>query len=349
MEYVIEALHVKKYFSGHKALNDVSIKIPKGEIFGLLGPNGAGKTTFIRCLNRILLPDSGTIKINDEEVTDETRVSIGYLPEERGLYKKMKVGEHLIYLARLKGMSKLEAQNQTSYWLNKFDIEAWKNKSIEELSKGMAQKIQFIATVIHKPEVLILDEPFSGFDPINAELIKQEILEQQASGVSIILSTHNMSSVEELCTRIALLNDGEIILEGNINDVKNQYAKKEFEITFDGNMISLTSALWTGFEIVSHEKLKNGRLKVLLSAVGDTQVNDLIKAILPSCKIWSVIEKIPSMHEIFIEQVKGSTEEEESTFAVKEEQEPSQDFDQKTSPEVESTQNDTDLKNDNHE
>jgi len=309
MEYIIEALHVEKSFSGHKALNNVSLNIPKGEIFGLLGPNGAGKTTFIRCLNRILLPDSGKITINNKAVTHETRLTIGYLPEERGLYKKMKVGDHLIYLARLKGLSKKEAENETSYWLNKFDINEWVNKSIEELSKGMAQKIQFIATVIHKPEVLILDEPFSGFDPVNAELIKQEILEQKASGVSIILSTHNMSSVEELCTHIALLNNGSVVLEGEISDVKTRYTKKEFEIIFDGNMISLTSALWTGFTIVSHEKLKNGRLKVVVNATGPQEVNELIKAILPSCKIWSVIEKIPSMHEIFIEQVKDVKQE----------------------------------------
>jgi ABC-2 type transport system ATP-binding protein len=311
MKYVIEALQVEKSFSGHKALNRISLNIPKGEIFGLLGPNGAGKTTFIRCINRIQLPDSGEIKINNKEITDETRLSIGYLPEERGLYKKMKVGDHLRYLARLKGMSKAEAATQTSYWLSKFLIQEWENKSIEELSKGMAQKIQFIATVIHKPEVLILDEPFSGFDPINAELIKQEILEQQASGVSIILSTHNMSSVEELCTHIALLNHGNIILEGEINDIKTRYAKKEFEIIFDGNMMSLTGALWTGFQIVSHEKLKSGRLKVVVSATGNAEVNDLIKAILPNCKIWSVAEQIPSMHEIFIDQVKNTEEEEE--------------------------------------
>jgi ABC-2 type transport system ATP-binding protein len=314
MEYVIEAFQIEKSFSGHRALNGISLKVPKGEIFGLLGPNGAGKTTFIRCLNRILLPESGQIKINNSEVSEENRLSIGYLPEERGLYKKMKVGDHLIYLARLKGLSKTGAEIQTSYWLNKFDIIEWKNKTIEELSKGMAQKIQFIATVIHKPNLLILDEPFSGFDPVNAELIKQEILEQQQNGVSIILSTHNMSSVEELCTHIALLNKGEIVLEGEINDIKTQYAKKEFEIIFDGNMISLTAALWTGFEIVSHEKLKTGRLKVVARATGQAELNDLIKAILPSCKIWSLTEKIPSMHQIFIDHVK---EEEESETELK--------------------------------
>jgi len=310
MEYIIEAFQIEKSFSGQKALNGISLKVPKGEIFGLLGPNGAGKTTFIRCLNRILLPESGQIKIDNSEASDETRLSIGYLPEERGLYKKMKVGDHLIYLARLKGLPKIEAENQTSYWLNKFDIGKWQNKTIEELSKGMAQKIQFIATVIHKPDLLILDEPFSGFDPVNAELIKQEILEQQKNGVSIILSTHNMSSVEELCTHIALLNKGEIVLEGEINDIKTQYAKKEFEIIFEGNMISLTGALWTGFEIVTHEKLKNGRLKVSVRATGQNDLNDLIKAILPSCKIWSVTQKTPSMHQIFIDHVKDVEEEE---------------------------------------
>jgi ABC-2 type transport system ATP-binding protein len=182
----------------------------------------------------------------------------------------------------------------------------------------MAQKIQFIATVIHKPEVLILDEPFSGFDPVNAELIKQEILEQKANGVSIILSTHNMSSVEELCTHIALLNHGNIVLEGEISDIKTRYAKKEFEIVFDGNMISLTSALWTGFTIVSHEKLLNGRLRVVVSSTGSQEVNELIKAILPSCKIWSVTEKIPSMHEIFIEQVQEVNQEVDTSENVEE-------------------------------
>jgi ABC-2 type transport system ATP-binding protein len=329
MEYIIEALHLEKSFSGHKALNDVSLNIPKGSIFGLLGPNGAGKTTFIRCLNRILLPDSGDIKINNKKITEQTRLAIGYLPEERGLYKKMKVGEHLIYLARLKGLSKYKAESQTNHWLDKFGISDWKNKTIEELSKGMAQKIQFIATVIHNPQVLILDEPFSGFDPVNAKLIKQEILEQQRNGVSIILSTHDMSSVEELCTHIALLNHGCIVLEGEINEVKKRYAKKEFEIVFDGNMISLTSALWTSFQLVSHEKLKNGRLKVVVSAAGNSEVNDLIKAIVPSCKIWSVVEKVPSMNEIFIEQVKDVPPEEEEE--EEEEEESSENMDKTSS------------------
>lgn len=303
MEYIVETFQVEKSFSGHKALNSVSLNIPKGEIFGLLGPNGAGKTTFIRCLNGILLADNGKITINGKESSEETRSKIGYLPEERGLYKRMKVGEHLIYLARLKGLSKTESETETTYWLNKFGITEWSNKSIEELSKGMAQKIQFIATVIHKPNLLILDEPFSGFDPVNAELIKQEILEQQQSGVSIILSTHNMSSVEELCTHIAMLNQGSIVLEGETKEVQSRHANKEFEIVFDGNMISLTGALWTGFEILSHEKLKNGRLNVKVNATGKSEINDLIKAILPSCKIWSVTEVVPSMHQIFIDQV----------------------------------------------
>lgn len=307
MEYIIEALKVEKTFSGHKALNGISLQVPKGIIFGLLGPNGAGKTTFIRCLNGILLPENGQITINKQAVSHDTSSTIGYLPEERGLYKKMKVGDHLIYLARLKGLTKKDAHTQSAYWLKKFNIGEWVNKSIEELSKGMAQKIQFITTVIHQPDLLILDEPFSGFDPVNAEIIKKEIIAQQEKGVSIILSTHNMSSVEELCSHIALLDKGNLVLEGNIDQVKARYAKKEFEIIFTGNMISLASALWTGFELLTHEKLQDKRLKVTVTATGKAGVNELIRAILPSCKIWSVIEKVPSMHEIFLDQVQSAS------------------------------------------
>lgn len=303
MDYIVEARNIEKSFSGHQALSNVSFAIPKGKIFGLLGPNGAGKTSFIRCLNGILIPDAGELIFNGGQTSNDTLCKIGYLPEERGLYKKMKVQDQLMYLAQLKGLSKSKAQSNTQYWLEKFDIGSWKNKKIEELSKGMAQKIQFIATVIHDPDLLILDEPFSGFDPINTEIIKNEIIEQQQKGVSIILSTHNMNSVEELCDYIVLLNKGKVLLNGEISAVKLKHSKKEFEIIFDGNMISFTTALWTGFELISKEKLENKRLKVVVSSTSNTGINELLKAVLPSCKIWSVHEKIPSMHQIFINQI----------------------------------------------
>lgn len=303
MNYIIQGENISKRFSEHIALDDVSLKVPEGKVFGLLGPNGAGKTTLIRIINGIIKVDSGNVQLAKEDISEIAQTSIGYLPEERGLYKKMKVGEQLLYLAQLKGLSKTKANEQIEFWLKKFEISSWKNKTIEELSKGMAQKIQFIATVIHGPKLLILDEPFSGFDPINTELITKEILSLKEQGVSIILSTHNMNSVEELCDEILILNNGKVVLSGSVEDIKNSFTQHEFEITFTGNMISFTSSIWAGFEIIHHEILSNKRLKVIVRGSKESDINQLLQAVISSCKIWSVKEKIPTMHEIFIQQV----------------------------------------------
>ena len=229
---VFEAKNVAKLYSGHVALSDVSISVKKGSIFGLLGPNGAGKTSLIRIINQITHPDSGELFFNGKPLDEKHLGRIGYLPEERGLYKKMKVGEQLLYLAQLKGMPKKEALQKLKFWFERFEIQAWWEKKVEELSKGMAQKIQFIVTVLHEPELLILDEPFSGFDPINTNLIKEEILRLRENGTSIIFSTHNMESVEELCDHIALINKSKVILDGEVNEIRSRFKNHEYQIRF---------------------------------------------------------------------------------------------------------------------
>ena len=225
MKYIIKANKVVKRYSKHTALNKVCVKIPKGSIYGLLGPNGAGKTTLIRLINQISKPDEGEILFFNKPLTEEHISKIGYLPEERGLYKKMKIGEQAMYLAQLKGMSKTEAKEKLTEWFDKFDILDWWDSKVEDLSKGMAQKVQFIVTVVHEPELLILDEPFSGFDPINTELIKQEILELKKKGTTIIFSTHNMQSVEEICDHITLINQSEILIDGPVDVIKKQFSR----------------------------------------------------------------------------------------------------------------------------
>jgi ABC-2 type transport system ATP-binding protein len=285
------------------ALNDVSISVPKGSIFGLLGPNGAGKTSLIRIINQITAPDNGKIIFDGEPLRPSHVHDIGYLPEERGLYKKMKVGEQALYLARLKGMSKTEATEKLKKWFARFEIQDWWNKKVEELSKGMAQKVQFITTVLHEPKFLILDEPFSGFDPINANLIKGELLRLRDEGATIMLSTHNMGSVEEICSDIALINNASVVLEGDIKKVKNQFKEGVYDLVFSGDMLSFTNSLWTNFELVEHyeteEKKRNARIKLL----NDATVNDLLQAILPVAQVHSLNEVIPSMNDIFIRVV----------------------------------------------
>lgn len=308
MTYIIEAENITKSFSNHKALSNVNIKIPKGCIYGLLGPNGAGKTTFIRLINQISKPDTGAIKFNGEPLTDESVIKIGYLPEERGLYKKMKVGEQAMYLAQLKGMTKKEAKEKLIHWFEKFELMDWWNNRVEDLSKGMAQKVQFIVTVVHEPELLILDEPFSGFDPINTELIKKEILDLKQKGTTIIFSTHNMQSVEEICDHITLINQSEIIVEGSINDVKQQFSKNEFEIHFYGNMISFSTALWTGFELLNQQEISKNEFIVSVAPLGKQKINDLLGAIIGGCTVKSVKEKTASMHDIFIRAVEQANQ-----------------------------------------
>ena len=284
------------------ALDGVSISVPKGHIFGLLGPNGAGKTTLIRIINQITGPDSGSVLFDGQPLNSNHVADIGYLPEERGLYKKMKVGEQALYLAQLKGMSKSEAQNKLNHWFKKFEIEGWWNKKVEELSKGMQQKIQFIITVLHEPKLLILDEPFSGFDPINTNLIKQEILELKEKGSTIIFSTHNMSSVEEICDHIALINQSKKILDGPINEIRDAYSSNLFELQFKGNMIAFTNALWTGYELLEQEE-KGGINKVKIKKISKQSTNNLLEAIIPHVEVVSLNEILPSMNDIFIEKV----------------------------------------------
>ncbi|MCO6499013.1 MAG: ATP-binding cassette domain-containing protein [Vicingus serpentipes] len=301
----MDLLHVKrvyKSYANHQALHNISLHISEQSIFGLLGPNGAGKTTLIRIINQITAPDKGEVFFMKELLAPKHIAQIGYLPEERGLYKKMKVGEQALYLAQLKGMDKGEAKYKLKEWFQKFEIEGWWDKKIEELSKGMAQKVQFITTVLHEPKLLILDEPFSGFDPINTNLIKKEILELREKGSTIIFSTHNMESVEEICDDIALINKSKKILEGKVSDIKEAYKSNVFEITFLGNMIAFSNALWTAFEILESGQ-ENGRMKVVIRANKVSDVNQLIKTIVNDVQILSVHEITPSMNDIFIQKV----------------------------------------------
>ena len=293
---------VSKRYANHLALNKVSIEVPERSIFGLLGPNGAGKTSLIRIINQITGPDEGTVLLNGKHLSPEDVAHIGYLPEERGLYKKMRVGEQALYLARLKGMTRNDAMRELKIWFEKFEMYGWWNKKIEELSKGMQQKVQFIVTVIHKPALLILDEPFSGFDPINAQLIRNEILELRRNGTTVIFSTHNMGSVEELCDYIALINKSEKILDGSVKEIRKAYRSNTYELNFRGNLMGFTNAMWTGGELLS--KQSDGDVHdVIVKLSASTKPNDLLKAVMPFAEINSLREVIPSMNDIFIMKV----------------------------------------------
>src|ERR1051325_601649 len=295
--------NIVKRYANHTALDDVSISVPQGSIYGLLGPNGAGKTSLIRIINQITGPDSGSIELGGHKLEPKDAEMIGYLPEERGLYKKMKEGEQALYLARLKGMGRKEAIAKLKLWFEKFEMQSWWNKKVEELSKGMQQKVQFVVTVLHEPKLLILDEPFSGFDPINASLIKQEILALKEKGSTIIFSTHNMGSVEEMCDHIALINRSKKILEGSVSDIRKAYRSNIYEVEFRGQMIGFTNALWTGFELVGH-KQEGDVIKARVRLLKDHSVNQLLQAVLPVTEIISLKEVIPGMNDIFISKVK---------------------------------------------
>jgi ABC-2 type transport system ATP-binding protein len=295
----LEAKSIHKSYAEHVALNNVSIRVEKGTIFGLLGPNGAGKTSLIRIINQITGPDTGSVSFFGEPLRQEHVHQIGYLPEERGLYKKMKVGEQALYLAQLKGLSKQEAKKRLDTWFKRLEIDGWWNKKVEDLSKGMAQKIQFVTTVLHEPKLLILDEPFSGFDPINANLIKSEILRLKEEGCTIILSTHNMGSVEEICDNIALVNKSKVILEGSVRDVREKFHKNEFYIRFDGTMIALANALWTGFELVG----KNNEGEAIIKLGDGKSLNDLLRAVVDHVQVLEVRPHIPTMQDVFIQAV----------------------------------------------
>jgi len=299
---LLEAKSITKQYTGHLALDKVSIRIPPNTIYGLLGPNGAGKTTFIRIINCITNPDSGEVLFKGKRLQPEDIRFIGYLPEERGLYKKMKVGEQILYLARLKGLSKEEAGKKMKYWLEKFEIDSWKNRAVEELSKGMQQKIQFITTVLHDPELLIFDEPFSGFDPLNANLLKQEILELRKKGATIIFSTHDMFSVEELCDTISLLNKSKVVLEGGVSEIKERYKQHIFVVKTKDLHVTIPSN--DLFEVISIEIIKGiTQMEVKLKA--DIPINELLREIMLYCSLLSFEEKLPGMDEIFIKTVKS--------------------------------------------
>lgn len=295
----LEAKNIIKQYAGHTALNNVSLQVPRGCIYGLLGPNGAGKTTLIRIINRITAPDSGEVRIEGSLSQASDIYRIGYLPEERGLYKKMKVGEHAVFLAQLKGLSKKDAQQKIAFWFDKFNISSWENKKVEELSKGMQQKVQFITTVIHDPELLILDEPFSGFDPVNAELLKAEILELKTKGKTIILSTHNMESVEALCDEITLINKSQVVLQGNVKEIRERYKTDEFTIIVKGETFDIASQL---FEIQSLST-SEGLTSVRIRKPGQTENSAVLQEISQQYEIVSFNEILPSMNEIFIQTV----------------------------------------------
>lgn len=310
MNNFIEINNVSKSYGDYKALNDISIKVPKQSIYGLLGPNGAGKTTLIRMLNQITAPDKGEIIFNGEKLNRKHISQIGYLPEERGLYKTMKVGEQAIYLAQLKGVSYKEAEKRLKHWFKKFDILNWWDKKVEELSKGMQQKIQFIVTVIHNPELLIFDEPFSGFDPINVNLLKKEILELRDNGATIIFSTHNMASVEELCDNIMLINKGNKILEGSVYQIKQDFKENKFEIRIKrtegiDEECDEVIELPEDFTLISAKTDNNGETTIIVEAKNDINPNTLINYLSEKGTIVSYRELLPSMNDIFINQVES--------------------------------------------
>ena len=299
---IFSARNVNKVFADTKALTDVSISVNKQSIFGLLGPNGAGKTTLIRIINQITAPDSGEVFLEGRKMTRADIEHIGYLPEERGLYKKMKIGEQAIYLAQLKGMSRHDAVKNLKKWFEKFEIMSWWNKNIEELSKGMQQKVQFITTIVHQPKLLIFDEPFSGFDPINANLLKQEILQLREDGATIIFSTHNMESVEELCDHIALINKSVKIVDGQTDEIRERYKSNIFEVKYKGSFNVVNKVLNNQFKILGH--VENNRInQITVEYSHGKSNNDLIQALIPVSEIISFEEHIPSMNDVFIRAV----------------------------------------------
>ncbi|HPW90036.1 MAG TPA: ABC transporter ATP-binding protein [Paludibacteraceae bacterium] len=292
----LEVKNVSKQYANHLALDNVSLSIEKQHVYGLLGPNGAGKTTLIRIINTITAPDNGEVLLNGKPLTPNDTARIGYLPEERGLYKKMKVGEQALYLSRLKGLSKSDALKRLKYWFEKFEIETWWDKKVEELSKGMAQKVQFITTVLHEPELLIFDEPFSGFDPVNADLLKREILELRDKGATIIFSTHNMESVEAICDDIALINHARVVLQGSVSEIQQQFKENVYSAIIRTQELKPN----TLFKVIDKKTIGNHtqlRLKTVLES------NALLQALISDYEVKAFNEELPSMHEIFIKTV----------------------------------------------
>ncbi|MFA5574529.1 MAG: ATP-binding cassette domain-containing protein [Brumimicrobium sp.] len=303
--------NISKYIEGKTILHNVSFQLNKGEILGLLGPNGAGKTTLMRIINRITSPSKGHITYDGKILKEQHLVNIGYLPEERGLYKTMTVEKQIIFLARLRGLNKIDAEKQLNYWLEKFDIKDWRNRRIEELSKGMAQKVQFIATIVHEPEVLILDEPFSGFDPINIELIRKELLSLKKKGHSIIISTHNMNSVEEICDKAILIHEGVKLLEGDIQTLREDNSKDLFKISFKGNMLSFANALWAGYEIIDKEENNDNHFAVYLKMRQGNDINNLLNTVMEHVQITGIETVLPSMEEVFLNTINAQNTKED--------------------------------------
>ena len=305
MEDFLEVCNVTKRFSGHTALEGASLTARRGRVFGLLGPNGAGKTTMLRIINRIFMPDSGEVRIDGRLMTDDDVRRIGYLPEERGLYRKMKVGEQALYLARLKGLDRHTAEQRLARWFEKFDIARWRNKKLEELSKGMQQKVQFVITVLHEPELLVFDEPFSGFDPVNAQLIREEILSLKEQGATIVLSTHNMESVEELCDDIALINKSRLVITGGVDEIRHKYGNNNVELVYTGS-VPVTSVPGA-FRVLSDTDDAGRHTAVLALESGADNTAALRSLLEQGLAVNSFKELVPRMNDIFIKLV---TEEE---------------------------------------
>ena len=306
MSSILEVKNISKSFFRKEALNDISLTINEGEIFGLLGQNGAGKTTLIRIINRIIEQDSGSIVFDGSLLTKNHLFQIGYLPEERGLYKNMTVESHAIFLGRLRGLSKKELNYKINSLFERFGINDWRKKRIEELSKGMAQKVQFVCAILHEPKFLILDEQFSGFDPVNVDLIKQELIEMKSTGKAVMISTHNMKSVEEICDRAVLIHNSKNIKEGTIHELQTERNSGLYAVRFQGNMIAFVNALWTGFEVQDKEELGENRFIVRLKMRGDSSFEDLLKVIIGQVKIEAAWEVLPSMEDIFIDLVNSN-------------------------------------------
>lgn len=293
--------NIVKQYANHRALDNVSIEIEQGSVFGLLGPNGAGKTSLIRIINQITAPDQGEVYLNGEKLNPSHISKIGYLPEERGLYKKMEIGEQMLYLAQLKGLSKADATARIRYWFEKMGIQSWWNKKVEDLSKGMQQKVQFIATVVHDPELIILDEPFSGFDPVNAQLITNEILELNQKGATIIFSTHRMESVEQLCDSIALIHKSKKILDGKVKDIKNLYRNNTYRIAYSGILNPVETPLFN----INEEKKDEEVTHLTIQINPGYSSNDVLKFLIPQVQVTELTEIVPSMNDIFIQNVKN--------------------------------------------
>lgn len=302
---MLSVKNIVKQYATHRALDHVSLEVERGKIFGLLGPNGAGKTSLIRIITQITAPDSGEVTFNGERLNANHISQIGYLPEERGLYKKMEIGEQILYLSQLKGLGTAEATKRIKFWFEKLEMKDWWSKKVEDLSKGMQQKVQFVATVLHQPELIILDEPFSGFDPVNADIIKNEILELNKQGATFIFSTHRMESVEELCDHIALINRSKKILDGSVDEIKGTYRNNTYWIEFEGDYKPVTNPI---FDVLQTEEVK-GKTLIKIQLQADKTANEALSVLLPYVSISRLDEVIPTMNDIFIDKVKGQNHE----------------------------------------